>query len=184
MADAELRIWWLEPGEEALSVDAMPGATFKFVCAYGADERLHVVCGGAGFLEHRDLARAFAGTGQQVVVVGGGFGGPRFPGVSQAYGPPPSAFLAALGASEGPPPPPSWAREALELLGWVPGWSVEDLLQAAERCADWRVGASAHELGLTLELYDEQGRHREGLLTAAELMEMALHRQTSPSTDP
>ena len=170
MADAELRLWWLEPGDdEATPVESMPGATFKFVCAYGADEAMHVVCGGAAFLEHRDLARAFAATGQQVMVVGGGFGGPRFPGVSQAYGAPPPAFLKALGASQGPPPPPSWAREALELLGFEPGWGIRDVLHAAEACADWRVGASPHELGVRLECYDDEGRHREGLLTAEAL---------------
>ncbi|GEM_PF-17443 len=168
MADS-VAIWWLEPGDEAASrVRAMPGATFKFVCALDAEEAMHVVCGGAAFLEHRDLARAYAATGARVVVVGGGFGGERFPGVSQAYGAPPPAFLAALGATEGPPRAPAWAGEALALLG-AGAADPAAVVAAAEACDDWRVAASAHELGVWLELYDDDGRHDEGLVTAEAL---------------
>ena len=130
-----VRFWWVEAGDSPSELSAFPFHCHKFIVLRDDDAgQAHVVASDARLDQHADIDRALAAwrirdqpatdVGPSGGLSGGGHGGERFPGLSQAFGPPPPDVIRSiLGGDE-------------EAAGEVPVWVSELLAQRACRSVE------------------------------------------------
>ena len=153
-----VRFWWIERGEDPCSLPTFPAWCHKLIVLRDDDSCARVVASDARLDQHMDIAGALAawriraeprpGQGPDGGISGGGWGGERFPGLSQAFGPPPEDVVRAV-RGDLPDPPvgaiPPWVQEVVVQTGCR---SVEELAEGVDvYLAEW--------LGYAKELWDD-----------------------------
>lgn len=156
---AGLRFWWVEEGDSPAELPSFPFHCHKFIVLREEHGAAHVVASDSRLDQHADIFRvlvAGVGSGGPDGMLAGGGHGENFPGVSQAFGPPPADVIRAiLGEDEGESSHaevPSWVMELVRRMGCR---SVEDLILEAEDDPLLMVTFDAVAGLLELERYDE-----------------------------
>ena len=115
--DQDIRYWWIDLRGAPAKLPEFPmGECYKFIVAGDTKGRTHVIAGDASFSQHADIHEALALHQPDWQPVGGGYGGDRFPGVSQRFGPPPDSVVEAIRAghtTDDVAEVPDWIEQAL-----------------------------------------------------------------------
>lgn len=174
-----VRFWWIEQGDDPCPLPSFPAWCHKFIVLRDDGGDAHVVASDGRLDQHADIAAAVAGwsgralprpgAGPEGGLSGGGLGGDRFPGHSQAFGPPPEDVVQAVRGLAPPADPgviPAWVDALVRERGCA---SVAELAHHAE--ADVFLSVFVDRIGgaVELELWSQDGQVRQAVVSLAAL---------------
>lgn len=140
---ADLRFWWIEHSADPVELTGFPWHCHKFIVLLEGDSLAHVIASDGRLDQHAEIATALAAWGDRTDdesadgplggLSGGGHGGSRFPGFSQAFGPAPEAVVRAIRGQVDEDAGPSVIPERVRSLVERSGCASLDELTAATR---------------------------------------------------
>jgi hypothetical protein len=174
--EPRVRFWWIEEGDEPSELHVFPFHCHKYIVLREDSGAAHVVASDARLDQHADILRALVagsrGEGPDGGLAGGGLGGERFPGLSQAFGPPPPDVVRAIQGEDDDAQVvvPRWVRRLIRESGCC---GPDDLVTLAESDPMVSVTIDALAAVVEIERYDANWKLEVAVVPLASIFEDA-----------